>query len=186
MDKYKKNIDFLDSTELEQLKKTEYYLRKIRKEQMNFQKNVNDFKYKTLKSNLGYSIDIPIHFETIDTINDKCFGTITIEKEEDFELYNIKTQGFLIEIPNGCIELISIDSILKQLLNIESISEYKSENTEGKIVKTRAVEGVINYILLTTGKRGIYQLKLSVDEFLENNYKDVINNIFSSFCITDL
>lgn len=184
MSDYEKNIDFLDSKELEQFKKTGYYLRKIRKEQMNYKKDTNDFKYKTIESNLGYSIDIPTHFQVIDTIEDKCFDTITIEKDEDFELYNIKTQGFLIEIPSECIELISIDSILKHMINIENIIDYKSENVIGKLIKTRATDGIINYILLTTGKYGIYELKISVDEFLKNEYKNVIDEIYSSFCIT--
>lgn len=195
---YEKAVELLKNKEIEKskkyflkayeegFKKSSYYLRKIRNEQNKYNKNTNDFKYDTIKSNLGYEVEIPSHFKKLETINDKCFDTITMEKDEDFELYNIKTQGFLIEIPNECINLISIDSIVNQILNVDEIMEYENEKTSGKIVKTKAIDGIVSYTLITVGKKGIYELKINVDEFLEKQYKNVIDKIFNSFNILSI
>jgi hypothetical protein len=195
---YKKAIELLENGKIEEskqyflkayeegLKKSLYYLRKIRNEQSKFIANTSDFEYETLKSNLGYEVDIPNHFKKLDTINDKCFDTITIEKNDDFELYNIKTQCFLIEIPNGCIDLISIENIISHISNIDNIIDFENEKTKGKIIKTKAVEGSISYTLLSLGKLGIYEFKIIVDEFLEPYYKNVIDKIFNSFHILNV
>ncbi len=195
---YEKAVELLENKEIEKskqyflkayeegFKKSSYYLRKIRNEQNNFIKNTNDFKYDIIKSNLGYEVEIPNHFKKIDTINDKCFDTITLEKDENFELYNIKTQGFLIDIPSECVDLISIDSIINHIFNIDEIIEYENEKISGKIVKTRALDGIISYTLMTVGKNGIYEFKINVDEFLEKQYKNVIDKIFNSFNILSI
>lgn len=161
-----------------------YYLRKIRNKQNIDNKKEKNYSCKTIQSNLGYKVDIPNSFEFLDTINDKYFDTITIEKDENFDLYNLKTQGFLLEIPKGCLELISIDSIIDNMKNVKEVMNYESTNIIGKIVKTKHIYGIVSYILITKGEKGIYQFKISVDEFLENEYINVIHKILDSFeCI---
>lgn len=197
MDKnYEKGIELLENNDIENAKKyflnsvesgekrALYYLRKIRNKQNIDSKRKKEYSYKIIQSNLGYKVYIPDSFKFLDTINDKCFDTITIGKDDNFDLYNLKTQGFLIEIPNDCLELISIDSIINHMPNISEVMDYESENTIGKIVKTKPIYGIVSYTLITKGYKGIYQFKISVDEFLENEYVNVIYKILNSFeCI---
>ncbi len=197
MDKnYEKGVQLLENNDIEGAKKyflnslesgekmSLYYLRKIRNKQNRGNKKQKNYFYKTIKSNLGYKVDIPNSFEFLDTINDKYFDTITIEKDENFDFYNLKTQGFLLEIPKGCLELISVDSIIDNMKNVKEVINYEGSNVIGKIVKTKHIYGIVNYIKIIKGKKGIYQFKISVDEFLENEYKNVIHKILNSFeCI---
>lgn len=194
---YEKAIDLLENNNIEEakkyflkayeegFKKSLYYLRKIRKEEYNNKKLINEFKYKRVKSRLGYTVDIPSHFIILNTIDDRCFDTITIEKDEDFNFYNIKTHGFFIEIPNGCIDLVSIESVIKNMSNIDKVIDYKNDKVNGKIIISKSIQGTINYTLITSGKLGIYEFKIDVDEFLEDGYKDVIDKIFASFYINE-
>lgn len=194
---YEKAIDLLENNNIEEaktyflkayeegFKKSLYYLRKIRKEEYNNKKLINEFKYKRVKSRLGYTVDIPSHFIQLNTIDDRCFDTITIEKDEDFNFYNIKTHGFFIEIPNGCIDLVSIESVIKNMSNIDKVIDYKNDKVNGKIIISKSIQGTINYNLITSGKLGIYEFKIDVDEFLEAEYKDVIDKIFDSFYINE-
>lgn len=194
---YEKAIDLLENNNIEEaktyflkayeegFKKSLYYLRKIRKEEYNNKKLINEFKYKRVKSRLGYTVHIPSHFIQLNTIDDRCFDTITIEKDEDFNFYNIKTHGFFIEIPNGCIDLVSIESVIKNMSNIDKVIDYKNDKVNGKIIISKSIQGTINYNLITSGKLGIYEFKIDVDEFLEAEYKDVIDKIFDSFYINE-
>ena len=167
--------------EIEKLKETEYYLRKKRSKEPKKNLDLNNLKYQSITSDLGYKIDIPLHFEKKETINDKCFDTIFFEKDKEYDLYNIKTQGFFIEIPGECMNLISIESILKHMANIEEIKEYENNNVSGKLVKTKPSNGIKDYILITKVERGIYELKISIDEFLKEDYEKVALNIINSF-----
>lgn len=190
---YEKAIDLLENDEAteakkyflkayeEGFKKSLYYLRKIRKEEHECKKLVKNLTYDKIKSKLGYLVEIPTHFIKLNTIDDKCFDTITMEKYEDFDFYNIKTHGFLIEIPDGCIDLVSVDSVIKNMANIDEIRNYKN----GKIVVSKSIQGTINYTLITSGNKGIYEFKIDVDEFLVDEYRDVIDSIFDSFYIIE-
>ena len=71
-------------------------------------------------------------------------------------------------------------------MNIDEIIEYENEKISGKIVKTRALDGIISYTLMTVGKNGIYEFKINVDEFLEEQYKNVIDKMFNSFNILSI
>lgn len=190
---YEKAIDLLENDESteakkyffkayeEGFKKSLYYLRKIRKEEHECKKLVKNLTYDKIKSKLGYVVEIPTHFTKLNTIDDKCFDTITMEKDEDFDFYNIKTHGFLIEIPDGCIDLVSVDSVIKNMSNIDEIRNYKN----GKIIVSKSIQGTINYTLITSGNKGIYEFKIDVDEFLVDEYRDVIDSIFDSFYIIE-
>lgn len=192
---YKKAISFLDNNNYKEskkyflkayedgVKKSIYYLRKIRNEENKHKSFLQNLTYEDIKSKLGYGVKIPSHFKNLSTIDDKCFDTITIEKEEDFEFFNIKTTGFLIEIPKGCIDLVSVNSIIKNMTNLEEVRNYQNENINGKIIIKRSNQGVINYTLITTGCNGIYEFKIDVDEFLIDEYKEMIKYIFNSFYI---
>lgn len=194
---YEKAIDFLENDESteakkhflkayeEGFKKSLYYLRKIRKEEHEYKKLVKNLTYDKIKSKLGYVVEIPTHFTKLNTIDDKCFDTITMEKNEDFDFYNIKTHGFLIEIPDGCIDLVSVDSVIKNMSNIDEVRNYKNEKINGKIIVSKSIQGTINYTLITSGNKGIYEFKIDVDEFLVDEYRDVIDSIFDSFYIIE-
>ena len=192
---YEKAIEFLENSEPieakkyflksyeEGFKKSLYYLRKIRNEEDGCEKMVKNLTYEKIKSKLGYIVKIPSNFKKLNTIDDKYFDTITVEKDDDFDFYNIKTHGFLIEIPDGCVDLVSVDSVVKNMSNIDEVRNYKNEKISGKIVVSKSIEGTINYTLITSGTKGIYEFKIDVDEFLANGYKDVIDYIFNSFYI---
>ncbi|WGX74537.1 hypothetical protein QJS64_09965 [Paraclostridium bifermentans] len=194
---YEKAIDFLENDEStdakkyflkayeEGFKKSLYYLRKIRKEEHECKKLVKNLTYDKIKSKLGYVVEIPTHFTKLNTIDDKCFDTITMEKDEDFDFYNIKTHGFLIEIPDGCIDLVSVDSVIKNMSNIDEVRNYKNEKISGKIIVSKSIQGTINYTLITSVNKGIYEFKIDVDEFLVDEYRDVIDSIFDSFYISE-
>ena len=49
--------------EIEKLKETEYYLRKKRSKEHKKNLDLNNLKYQSITSDLGYTIDIPLHFE---------------------------------------------------------------------------------------------------------------------------
>lgn len=190
---YEKAIDLFENDESKEakkyflkayeegFKKSLYYLRKIRKEEHECKKLVKNLTYDKIKSKLGYVVEIPTHFIKLNTIDDKCFDTITMEKDEDFDFYNIKTHGFLIEIPDGCIDLVSVDSVIKNMSNIDEIRNYKN----GKIIVSKSIQGTINYTLITSGNKGIYEFKIDVDEFLVDEYRDIIESIFDSFYIIE-
>ncbi|MGL5751527.1 MAG: hypothetical protein ACRCXT_13425, partial [Paraclostridium sp.] len=136
------------------------------------------------KSNLGYEVEIPRNWMRMSSIDDKCFDTITRDKFNDY-IYNAKTQGFLIEIPEGCIDLISIDSVISHMGNLSDIKDYKNSFCEGKLIKTEGIDGTINYTLITTGKKGIYQFNILIDQFLEKEYEEVKNHILNSFKVIE-
>lgn len=198
LDNYELGIEFFKNGKLELSKNSFikayeegnknaiYYLREIRNiNDKNINTNINtDVEYYTNKSRLGYEVDIPKNWTEVESIDDKCFDTITIDKYDDY-IYNVKTQGFLIEIPKGCIELISIDGVIAHMGNLDEVKDYKNNFCKGKLIKTEEIDGTINYILLTTGNRGIYQFKISVDKFLNEKYKEIIEYIFSSIRIIE-
>lgn len=194
---FKKAVSFLDKKDYENareyflksyekgIKKSAYYLRKIRHEEGSYKRLNKNLSFEKIKSNLGFEVEIPTHFEKLSTIDDKCFDIITVEKEENFEFFNIKTTGFLIEIPKDCVDLVSINSIIKNMTNIDEIRNYENKNIKGKLIISRSNQGVINYTLMTNGCNGIYEFKIEVDEFLADEYKDIIRYIFNSFYIIE-
>lgn len=165
-------------------KRALYYLRKIKNIQNTYENNLDEIKYTTEKSKLGYEVEIPSNWRKTESIDDKYFDTITIQSSDKY-VYDIKTQGFLIEIPNGCIELISIDEVISNIGNIECVEEYSSEFCDGKLIKSEGIDGTINYTLMTTGKRGIYEFKVIIDQFLDEKYNDVKKHIFNSFRVKE-
>lgn len=165
-------------------KRALYYLRKIKNMQDIPNCNLNKLQYTTEKSKLGYEVEIPTKWLKVKSIDDRCFDTITFEKYDEY-IINIKTQGFLIEIPDGCIDLISIDGVISHIANIDRIEEYRNDYCEGKIVKSEGIDGTINYTLMTVGKRGIYEFKISIDQFLDESYREVKDYIFNSFKIIE-
>ena len=42
-----------------------------------------------------------------------------------------------------------------------------------------------NYLFITKGKKGVYQVKIIVDKYLDSMYEDVIDHIIYSFDIID-
>ena len=165
-------------------KRALYYLRKIKNMQAIPKHNLDKLQYTTEKSKLGYEVEIPTKWLKAKSIDDRCFDTITFEKYDD-HIINIKTQGFLIEIPDGCIDLISIDGVISHIGNIDRVEEYKNEYCEGKIVKSEEIDGTISYTLMTIGKKGIYEFKISIDQFLDESYREVKDYIFNSFKIIE-
>lgn len=165
-------------------KRALYYLRKIKNIQSTHEKNLDEIRYTIEKSKLGYEVEIPINWNRIVSIYDKHFDTITIE-EYDKYIYNIKTQGSLIEIPEGCIDLISIEDVIANVENIENVEEYRNGFCDGKLIKSECIDGTIIYTLMTTGKRGIYEFKVFVDQFLDINYTDIRKHILNSFKIVE-
>lgn len=165
-------------------KRALYYLRKIKHTEGAYKQNLEKLQYSTQKSKLGYEVNLPDCWKKIKSIDDKCFDTITLEISDEY-IYNIRTQGFLIEIPNGCIDLISMDGLISHIGNIDKVEEYKNDFCEGKLIKSEGIDGTINYTLITIGKRGIYEFKISVDQFLDESYKDIKDYIFNSFKIVE-
>ena len=71
------------------------------------------------------------------------------------------------------------------MFKFNTIEEAIEDIKNGKIIVSKSIQGTINYTLITSGNKGIYEFKIDVDEFLVDKYRDVIDSIFDSFYIIE-
>lgn len=147
-------------------------------------KKIVDIEYEKINSNLGYTIDMPKNWIKLESKNKECFDTIAIDKVDGDVLFNIKMQVFLIEIPNNMSYSVNLDRIANNMGCIESVS-FNNGHCEGKLICGEGLDGTCNYIFISKGSKGVYDLRVIVDKYLDPVYEEVIDHIIYSFDIED-
>lgn len=186
-----KNIDeaknYLMNSYKNGFKKSGALLRELRfdeKKEIAKTKNIDLEEFDTVKSNLGYEIDMPKTWVRLESKNKNCFDTIAIDSFNDDVIFNIKMQVFLIEVPDNMTKCVSLGRVANNMGCIESV-DFDNGNCEGKLICGEGLDGTCNYIFMTKGKRGVYDLRVIVDKYLDPIYEDVIDHIIYSFKLTD-
>lgn len=165
-------------------KKSGEILREIRHKEKGENLKIIDIDFENRKSDLGYSIDVPKNWTELKSKNKKCFDTIAIDKFDGDVIFNIKMQVFLIEIPYNMTDCVSLDRVANNMGCIESVI-FNNGNCEGRLICSEGLDGTCNYIFIAKGKRGIYDLRIVVDKYLDSAYEDIIDHIVYSFNIED-
>ena len=99
-------------------------------------------------------------------------------------IFNIKMQVFLIELPDNMTGCVNLDRVANNMGCIESI-DFHNGKCEGKLICGEGIDGTCNYIFIAKGQRGIYDVRVIVDKYLESMYEDIIDHIIYSFNIND-
>lgn len=159
-------------------------LREMRyEEQEDLYKKV-DTEFKNKCSDLGFSIDIPNDWLELESKNKSCFDAIAIDSFNNDVIFNIKMQVFLIEIPENMTGTVNLDRVANNMGCIESI-DFNNGKCDGKLICGEGIDGTCNYIFIVKGKRGIYDVRVIVDKYLEPMYEDIIDKIIYSFNVND-
>jgi len=159
-------------------------LREIRyEENKEINKNLN-IEFENKISDLGFSIDIPKSWIRLDPKNKNCFDAVAIDDFNGDVIFNIKMQVFLIEIPENMSYCVDLDRVANNMGCIESIN-FNNGKCDGKLICGEGIDGTCEYIFVSKGKKGVYDLRVIVDKYLESMYEDIIDHIIYSFDIID-
>ena len=165
-------------------KKSGALLREIRHEEnKELDKKVNS-EFFTKNSKLGFSIDMPKEWLELEPKNKNCFDAVAVDHFNDDVIFNIKMQVFLIEVPCHMARCVSLDSVANNMGCIESV-DFNNGHCEGKLICGEGIDGTCNYIFIAKGDRGVYDVRIIVDKYLEPLYEDIIDHIIYSFNIID-
>lgn len=181
---YEKSKYYLLRSYKQGLKKAGLLLREIRYEQKNKINYRFETEYDNKKSDLGFSIDIPKKWTQLESENKNYFDAIAIDNSEGDIIFNIKMQVFLIEIPHNMTGCVSLDRVANNLGCVESV-DFNNGKCSGKLICREGIDGTCNYIFIAKGKKGVYDVRVIVDKYLESMYEDVIDHIIYSFDIKD-
>lgn len=165
-------------------KKSGALLREIRHDERKVSPKVDDVDYENIQSDLGYTIDIPKEWVRLESKNKYCFDTIAIDKVDNDVIFNIKMQVFLIEIPDNMSYIVDLNRVANNMGCIESVS-FNNGHCDGKLICGEGLDGTCNYIFISKGTKGVYDLRVMVDKYLDQIYEDVIDHIIYSFDIVD-
>lgn len=165
-------------------KKSGLLLREMRYEEKGkLEKDVNT-TFERKISDLGYSIDMPSNWVELESKNKKCFDTIAVDSLNGEVIFNIKMQVFLIEIPDNMSGCVSLDRVANNMGCIESV-DFNNGNCSGKLICGEGLDGTCSYIFIVKGKRGVYDVRVMVDKYLEPIYEDIVDHIIYSFKILE-
>lgn len=165
-------------------KKSGALLREMRYEdQEHLYKKVNT-EFENKVSDLGFSIDIPKDWIELESKNKGCFAIIAVDNFNGDVIFNIKMQVFLIDIPNNMTGCVNLERVVNNMGCIESV-DFNNGKCNGKLICGEGIDGTCNYIFRAKGKRGVYDVRVIVDKYLEPMYEDIIDHIIYSFDITD-
>lgn len=159
-------------------------LRELRyEENENLSKDV-DMDFENKISDLGFVIDIPKNWVKLDPKNRNCFDAVAIDSFDGDVIFNIKMQVFLIEIPENMSYCVDLERVANNMGCIESVN-FNNGNCNGKLICGEGIDGTCEYIFVSKGRRGVYDLRVMVDKYLEPIYEDIIDHIIYSFDIID-
>ena len=159
-------------------------LRELRyEENKNLSKDV-DMDFENKISDLGFIIDIPKNWVKLDPKNKNCFDAVAIDSFDGYVIFNIKMQVFLIEIPENMSYCVDLERVANNMGCIESVN-FNNGNCNGKLICGEGIDGTCEYIFVSKGRRGVYDLRVMVDKYLEPIYEDIIDHIIYSFDIID-
>lgn len=179
-----KSKEYLIKAYKKGFKRAGLLLREIRYEENNeINKNLN-IEYENKISDLGFIIDIPKNWIKLDPKNKNCFDAVAIDDFDGDVIFNIKMQVFLIEIPENMSYCVDLDRVANNMGCIESIN-FNNGKCDGKLICGEGIDGTCEYIFVSKGKKGVYDLRVIVDKYLEPMYEDIIDHIIYSFDIID-
>lgn len=165
-------------------KKSGLLLREIRHEEhRDLSKKINT-EFVNKKSKLGFSIDMPKEWLELEPKNKNCFDAVAIDCFDGDVIFNIKMQVFLIEVPCHMSRCVSLDSVANNMGCIESV-DFNNGNCDGKLICGEGIDGTCNYIFIAKGDKGVYDVRVIVDKYLEPIYEDIIDHIIYSFDIDE-
>lgn len=165
-------------------KKAGLLLREIRyEEHKQIEKEVN-IEFEKKISDLGFIIDMPKNWIKLDPKNKNCFDAVAIDNFDGDVIFNIKMQVFLIDIPENMSYCVDLDRVANNMGCIESVN-FNNGNCTGKLICGEGIDGTCEYIFISKGIRGVYDLRIIVDKYLEPIYEDIIDHIIYSFDIVD-
>ena len=165
-------------------KKSGLLLREIRHEEHKYLNKKINTEFINKKSQLGFSIDIPKGWLELEPKNKNCFDAVAIDCFDGDVIFNIKMQVFLIEVPCHMAKCVSLDSIANNMGCIESV-DFNNGNCDGKLICGEGIDGTCNYIFIAKGDKGVYDVRVVVDKYLEPLYEDIIDHIIYSFDIDE-
>lgn len=165
-------------------KKSGDLLRKMRYEDIGEKSKIVNTEYENVKSNLGYTIDMPKNWIRLESKNKNCFDTIAIDTVDSDVIFNIKMQVFLIEIPENMSFCVDLDRVANNMGCIESV-EFNNGHCDGRLICGEGLDGTCNYLFISKGKRGVYDVRVIVDKYLDSIYEKVIDHIIYSFDIIE-
>lgn len=165
-------------------KKSGLLLREIRHEEHKYLNKKMETEFINKKSQLGFSIDIPKGWLELEPKNKNCFDAVAIDCFDGDVIFNIKMQVFLIEVPCHMAKCVSLDSIANNMGCIESV-DFNNGNCDGKLICGEGIDGTYNYIFIAKGDKGVYDVRVIVDKYLEPLYEDIIDHIIYSFDIDE-
>ena len=131
------------------------------------------------EENKNLSKDVDMDFEN--KISDLGFA---IDSFDGDVIFNIKMQVFLIEIPENMSYCVDLERVANNMGCIESVN-FNNGNCNGKLICGEGIDGTCEYIFVSKGRRGVYDLRVMVDKYLEPIYEDIIDHIIYSFDIID-
>ena len=165
-------------------KKAGNLLREMRYEEQGKLNKKVDTKFKNKNSDLGFNIDMPVDWIELESKNKACFDAIAIDNFNGDVIFNIKMQVLLIEIPDNMTGCVSLDRVANNMGCIESV-DFNNGHCDGKLICGEGIDGTCNYIFISKGRRGVYDVRVIVDKYLEPIYEEIIDHIIYSFEIVD-
>lgn len=165
-------------------KKSGSLLREMRHEDIGKQYKIVDTEYETVQSDLGYIIDMPKNWIRLESKNKNCFDTVAIDTVDGDVIFNIKMQVFLIEIPENMSFCVDLDRVANNMGCIESVV-FNNGHCDGRLICGEGLDGTCNYLFISKGARGVYDVRVIVDKYLDSSYEEIIDHIIYSFDIIE-
>ncbi len=159
-------------------------LREMRHEDIGKQYKIVDTEYETVQSDLGYIIDMPKNWIRLESKNKNCFDTVAIDTVDGDVIFNIKMQVFLIEIPENMSFCVDLDRVANNMGCIESVV-FNNGHCDGRLICGEGLDGTCNYLFISKGARGVYDVRVIVDKYLDSSYEKIIDHIIYSFDIIE-
>ena len=148
------------------------------------QYKIVDTEYETVQSDLGYIIDMPKNWIRLESKNKNCFDTVAIDTVDGDVIFNIKMQVFLIEIPENMSFCVDLDRVANNMGCIESVV-FNNGHCDGRLICGEGLDGTCNYLFISKGARGVYDVRVIVDKYLDSSYEKIIDHIIYSFDIIE-
>ena len=162
-----------------------------KKEDNSEKKSMTNDDYKIIINSISTAVSESLKEEyftknwvKLDPKNKNCFDAVAIDSFDGDVIFNIKMQVFLIEIPENMSYCVDLERVANNMGCIESVN-FNNGNCNGKLICGEGIDGTCEYIFVSKGRRGVYDLRVMVDKYLEPIYEDIIDHIIYSFDIID-
>ena len=127
---------------------------------------------------------MPKNWIRLESKNKNCFDTVAIDTVDGDVIFNIKMQVFLIEIPENMSFCVDLDRVANNMGCIESVV-FNNGHCDGRLICGEGLDGTCNYLFISKGARGVYDVRVIVDKYLDSSYEKIIDHIIYSFDIIE-